>query len=123
MANEITITLAMERRHATNLSDTHTFPNLRKQYTQTGVGQDDRKHSIGTTEESITLTDVTTNGFVLLHNLDTTNYVQWGFATGVYGGRMKAGETAGPFRLEPGATLYLKANTAACRVRVIAYED
>ena len=123
MANEITITLAMERRHATNLSDTHTFPNLRKQYTQTGVGQDDRKHSIGTTEESITLTDVTTNGFVLLHNLDTTNYVQWGFATGVYGGRLKAGETAGPFRLEPGATLYLKANTAACRVRVIAYED
>jgi len=123
MANEITITLAMERRHATNLSDTHVFPNLRKQYTQTGVGQDDRKHSIGTTEESITLTDVSTNGFVLLHNLDTTNYVQWGFATGVYGGRMKAGETAGPFRLEPGATLYLKANTAACRVRVIAYED
>ena len=123
MANEITITLAMERRHATNLSDTHVFPNLRKQYTQTGVGQDDRKHSIGTTEESITLTDVSTNGFVLLHNLDSTNYVQWGFATGVYGGRMKAGETAGPFRLEPGATLYLKANTAACRVRVIAYED
>jgi hypothetical protein len=123
MANEITITLAMERRHATNLSDTHVFPSLRKQYNQAGVGQDDRKHSIGTTEESITLTDVTTNGFVLLHNLDTTNYVQWGFATGVYGGRMKAGETAGPFRLEPGATLYLKANTAACRVRVIAYED
>jgi len=123
MANEITITLAMERRHATNLSDTHAFPNLRKQYNQTGVGQDDRKHSIGTTEESITLTDVSTNGFVLMHNLDTTNYVQWGFATGVYGGRMKAGETAGPFRLEPGATLYLKANTAACRVRVIAYED
>jgi hypothetical protein len=123
MANEITITLAMERRHATNLSDTHVFPNLRKQYNQTGVGQDDRKHSIGTTEESITLTDVTTNGFVLLHNLDTTNYVQWGYATGVYGGRMRAGETAGPFRLEPGATLYLRANTAACRVRVIAYED
>ena len=123
MANEITITLAMERRHATNLSDTHTFPSLRKQYNQTGVGQDDRKHSIGTAEESITLTDVTTNGFVLLHNLDTANYVQWGFAAGVYGGRMKAGETAGPYRLEPGATLYLKANTAACRVRVIAYED
>jgi hypothetical protein len=123
MANEITITLAMDRRHATNTSDTHVFPNLRKQYSQTGTGQDDRKHTIGTTEESITLTDISTNGFVLMQNLDTTNYVQWGFATGVYGGRMKAGETAGPFRMEPGATLYLKANTASCRVRVIAYED
>jgi hypothetical protein len=123
MANEITITLDMSRRHATNTADSHTWPALRKQYNQTGVGQDDRKHSIGTAEESITFTDITTNGFVLLQNLDTTNYVQWGFSTGVYGGRMRAGETAGPFRMEPGATLFLKSNTAACRVRAVHYED
>ena len=73
MANEITITLAMERRHATNTADSHTFPALRKQYDQSGTGQDDRKHTIGTTEESITFTDISTNGFVLLQNLDTTN--------------------------------------------------
>lgn len=112
----------MSRQHATNTTDAHTFNLLRKQYDQSGVGQDDRKHSIGTTEESITFTDISTNGWVLMQNLDTTNYVQWGFASGVYGGRMKAGELAGPFRMESGATLYLKANTAACRVRVIHYE-
>jgi len=123
MANEITIQLSMSRQHATVAADNHTFPSLRSQYTQTGTGQDDRKHTIGTTEESITFTDIGTNGYVLTHNLDSTNYVEWGFSTGVYGGKMKAGETAGPFRMNPGATLYLKANTAACKVRVIHYED
>lgn len=123
MADEITIQIAMSRRHATNTTDTHQFPTLRNTYDQSATGQDDRKHLIGTTEESITFTDISTNGFVLMQNLDTTNYVQWGYATGVYGGRMRAGELAGPFRLEPGATLYLKANTAACRVRIIHYED
>lgn len=123
MANEITIQLAMSRQHATVTNDNHTFPSMRNQYTQSATGQDDRKHTIGTTEESITFTDIATNGFCLMHNLDSTNYVEWGFATGVYGGRMKAGETAGPLRLNTGATLYLKANTAACKVRIIHYED
>lgn len=79
-------------------------------------GSDDRIHSIGTTEESISFTDITTNGWVKLENLDGTNYVQVGFSTGVYGIRMKAGFPAF-FYLEPGATIYLKANTAVCRVR------
>lgn len=123
MANEIKIQIAMSRQHATVTKDSHTRPVSLYSLTQTGTGCDDRKHTIGTTEESITFTDIGTNGFVMLENLDTTNYVQWGFATGVYGGRMKATEPAGPFRLEPGATLYLKANTAACKVRVTHYED
>lgn len=123
MANEITLSIAMQRQHATVTADTHMFPAVRKQVTQTGTGQDDRKHSIGTSEESITFTDIATNGYCLMQNIDATNYVEWGFATGVYGGRMKAGEIAGPFRLNPGATLYLKANTAACKIRVIHYED
>jgi hypothetical protein len=79
-------------------------------------GSDDRFHSIGTTEESITFTDISVNGWVKLENQDATNYVQVGFSTGVYGIRLKAG-FACVFFLEPGATIYLKANTAACRVR------
>jgi hypothetical protein len=122
MANEITITTQLSRRHATATSDTHDTQLLMKRFDQSGVGCDDRKHSIGTAEESITFTDIATNGFVWMHNLDTTNYVQWGFSTGVYGGRLKASHTAGPFFVEPGATLYLKANTAACRVRIVHYE-
>lgn len=122
MANEITITTSMQRQHATVVSDRHDVPASRKQYTQTGVGCDDRKHTIGTSEESITFTDIATNGWCKLANLDTTNYVEWGFSTGVYGGKLVAGDECGPFRLNAGATLYLKANTAACRVRIIHYE-
>jgi len=123
MANEITFTISMSRQHVTVTADSHTFPVVRKLITQTGTGQDDRKHTIGTSEESITFTDIPTNGYCILQNLDATNYVEWGGSTGVYVGRMKAGETAGPFRINPGAILYLRANTAACKVRIIHYED
>jgi len=93
-------------------------------YDQTGDGSYSNVHNIGTTEESVAaFGDVSTFGWCYLRNLDTTNYVQWGFATTDYGGRMEAGEPAGPFRLEPGITLYLKANTAACNVRIAVFED
>lgn len=125
MANEIKLQIGMERRHTSNTTDYHQFNgNVQSfQITQTGVGQDDRKHTIATTETTITFTGISTNGMVILHNQDTTNYVEWGFSTGTYGGRMKASEPAGPFRLNAGATLYLKANTASCRVRICHYEN
>lgn len=122
MANEITIQTGMSRRHATNSKDQHSIQLERYSYDQSSTGQDDRKHSVATSEGSITFTGITTNGWVRMMNLDTTNFVQWGFSTGVYGGRMKAGQSAGPFFLEPGATLYLKADTAACKVRITHYE-
>lgn len=78
---------------------------------------------VGTSEESIAFGELGTVGWVMLHNLDDTNYVQWGFSTTVYGGRMEPGEKAGPFRLEPSTTIYIKANTAACNVLVMAFED
>lgn len=122
MANEITILTQMSRKHATNTADAHDVGQLIKKYDQSGVGVDDRKHSIGTSEETITFTDIATNGWCFMHNLDTTNFVDWGYSTGVYGGSMTAGDTAGPFRLKAGATLYLKADAAACRVRIVHYE-
>ena len=76
--------------------------------------------TIGTTEEEITFTELGTAGFIVMHNTDPTNYVEWGFATGVYGGRMRAGETAGPFRLN-GTSIFARANTAACGVLFKAY--
>tara|TARA_R110000868_G_C10385497_1_gene719778 strand:+ start:31 stop:402 length:372 start_codon:yes stop_codon:yes gene_type:complete len=123
MASTITITAGMSRKHDTNDRDTHDAGITRKTYSQTGVGQFDVKPSIGTAEETITFTDIATNGWCEMTNMDATNYVEWGFSTGVYGGRMRAYESAGPFRVNAGATLYLKANTAACRVRVVMYED
>ncbi len=74
--------------------------------------------TVGTTEGTVAFTDITTNGWLLLENLDATNYVQWGVATTVYSGRIQPGMVA-LLQLEPGKTLYVKANTAACRCRVI----
>lgn len=80
--------------------------------------------SIGTTEESFTLSELTTKGWLYMENLDANNYVQWGVATGVYPFRMEAGEPV-TLRLDKATppTLYLKANTAACQVLIYAMED
>jgi len=121
MANEITV---QSRLMCTNGNLKFDYPTGNVLVTQTAAGGPTPGYvTIGTTEESFAFPELSTLGFLIMRNLDATNYVQWGFATGVYGGRMRAGEPAGPFRLEPGATLYLKANTAACKVLLYALES
>jgi hypothetical protein len=120
MANEITVTQKItltKGNHAVKVAPSaQTFD-------QTGVGAFDSVQDIATSEESMAaFGDVTTEGWCYLRNLDAANFVQVGFATGVYGIRLEAGEPAS-FRCEPGLTLYLKANTAACNVRVVVFED
>lgn len=85
----------------------------------------DKVLDIGTSEETISFDDISTKGFIMMENLDSTNYVQWGpDSTGMVTlGRINAGETAGPFRIDNGATLIMQANTATCKVRFIAYEN
>jgi len=78
--------------------------------------------TIGTTEESVTLTEISTLGYCFLQNLSATNFVEWGFSTAVYGGRLKAGEIA-VLRLNPGAALFMRANTAACKCLVKVFEN
>lgn len=77
--------------------------------------------TIGTSEEEVAFAELSTKGWVLIRNLDATNFVQWGFATTVYGGKLLAGETAGPFRLNA-TSLFLKADTAACKVLIKGYQ-
>ena len=121
MANEITVGCALK---VVNGNNSFSFAPGTKTYTQAAIGGPTPGYvTIGTSEESNTLSELTTQGWVVMQNLDTANFVQWGFSTGVYGGRMEAGETAGPFRLEPGTTLYLKADTAACKVLIYAIQD
>ena len=57
-----------------------------------------------------------------MQNLDATNYIEIGFSTTVYGLRLEAGEAIA-FRLNPGATIYAKANTAACKLLCKVYQD
>lgn len=79
---------------------------------------------VGTSEEDLDLGDIATNGWILLRNLDGTNFVKFGpkDTTMTEFGRLEAGEIA-LFRLAPGVTLRWVADTAACRVQVLAIED
>jgi hypothetical protein len=121
MSNEITVQVALSRTDSTNTVNSHNYPSTRKLINQTLKRHSDQFFAVGTSEESPSFTDITTFGQILMINTDATNYVDWGIATGVYTGRMLAGESAGPFRITTGVTLYLKANTASCDVRIILY--
>jgi hypothetical protein len=121
MANEISVNASIE---VTNGNMKDTFAPGRRTYDQTAVGGPVPGYqTIGTSEETVSTSEISTLGWCMFRNLDATNYVRWGFSTGVYGGRMEAGETAGPFRLNPGTTIYMIANTAACKVQIKVYED
>lgn len=85
-------------------------------------GSADAFVSVGTTEETLSFADIAINGWIQLYNTDATNYVDWGFSTTVYGGRLEAGKRT-QFFLKPGASVYVKANTAACLVRVVHFGD
>ena len=91
--------------------------------TTTGDNSWATKGSVATTEEEWTISaEVGNAGLCIIRNFDATNYVQVGFATTVYYLRIKAGQSA-VIPLEPAtASLFLKANTAACVVGVNVWE-
>lgn len=91
--------------------------------TTSGDLHDDIALSVTTSELTYTIpTSIGNAGYCALVNDDATNYVDVGFATTVY-----------PLRLPPGgamllaltpaaASLFLKANTATCKVRIRTQE-
>jgi len=120
MADEITHTLRLSLANGTLKDDNNpgkiTVTQTTKTFFKSVV-------SIGTAEETVTFAELTTPGVAFLLNLDTTNYVQWGVSTGVYVGRLKGADIPACLRLDGSATtLYLKANTAACRVLITVYD-
>lgn len=122
MANEITLTTRLKLANG-NLNPGEWI-NQGLQYDQTAAGMSSFVQNIGTSEEDVTFS-VTTEGWFYMRNLDATNYVQWGpkDTTMKTIGRMEPGEPAGPFRFEPGVTLRMVANTAACDVLLVMLED
>jgi hypothetical protein len=120
MANEITLNVSMRVANGSLLEQIQ--PGALS-IDQAAVGGPSPGYvTIGTVEESVTLSELSTLGYCYLQNLDATNYVEWGFATTVYGGRLKAGEIA-VFRFNPGSSLFMKANTAACKCLVKVFEN
>lgn len=120
MANEITVNAKLAVNNG-NLSFTRTITGALFDQAASG-GPTPGYLTVGTSEESETFSELSTVGWLLMENLDPTNYVEWGFSTGVYGGRLEPGEPA-LFRLSPSTTMYFLANTAACKVVVYCFED
>lgn len=120
MADEIFISARIRVSNGNLTFDRNIGSRL---YDQSAIGGPTPGYvTIGTSEESISFSELGTLGWVLMENLDATNYVDWGFSTGVYGGRLEPGGIA-LFRLRPSTTLYLLADTAACKCLINALED
>lgn len=77
--------------------------------------------TVGTSEEALNLGDITTVGYLLIENRDTTNYVTYRPATG---GTDTVRIPAGGFALFYAETSapYVIANTASCILEVLAIE-
>jgi hypothetical protein len=80
---------------------------------------------IGTSEETLTLGDVSTLGYLMIKNLDSTNFIQYNVdATPTqYTGKLKAGEFALVRLGDTASALYLKADTAACDIQYWLLSD
>jgi hypothetical protein len=52
--------------------------NDQELYNQNTLGADGGVQTIGTSEEDLTPVDIATNGWLILKNLDTTNFVTYG---------------------------------------------
>ncbi len=120
MVNEITITAGIS---VTNGNLVFPANTVTAQHDQSVVGGPvPGMKEVGTSEEQIQFTELTDPGWFMMKNLDTVNKVRWGFSTGVYGGELGPGETAGPFKLDSAASIFAIALVAPCRVDFIAFE-
>lgn len=119
MANEITLKVELQ---VVNGSMRDVFNIGSQSINQAAVGGPTPGYfTLGTSEEVIAFGELSTKGVCVMQNLDDTNYVEWGFSTGVYGGKILPGEAYG-IRLNA-TSLYMKAHTSACKVLVKGYEN
>lgn len=121
MANEISATVGLS---VVNGNLRISFPQLTRQYNQTASGLSDQVLSIATAAEDVSFGDVATPGLCVLHNLDTTNYVEYGMSdSGTIKklAKLSAGDVH-MIRIAASTTLRMQANTAACKVRVLCLE-
>lgn len=130
MANEITLNCSMTLANPSTRSNTvaqlsHQFAPGSLQFNQTTQLMFAEAISMATSDTAYSFTGVTTQGMCAVQNLDATNYVDIGPASGgalVPFIRLKPREI-GVFRLNPSCTFRAQANTAACKVLLVVYND
>lgn len=116
MANEITISASIRYSKAKASAGLATTYNA----DQTGDKYEAGVQTVGTSEENLVKGDVGTIGWVALRNMDATNFVEFGAATGELPVKLLAGKgTVIPWN----ATVCIaKANTGACLVEYLLIE-
>lgn len=118
MANEISLSLSLTaQKNAAVVTGTYSG-------TMTMAGDQfiGNVQIVGTSNEALVLGDVSTMGWIMVKNLDATNYVEVFLDSGntQLVAKLLAGE---PCLFKPGAvSVYARANTAACNCLVVAIE-
>lgn len=109
---------------STRSANTDDMGLLGLTFTMSGTNYVKGTQSIGTTAELLGKGEIGTPGFLIVKNLDATNYVEFEkatFSTTAGTVKLKAGESA-CFRVAS-STIYACANTAACVVSYLLIED
>lgn len=121
MANEITVTLSINVDNSP-FKWTHNPSQL--QIDQSAIGLSSVVQNIGTSEETVTINELTSEGIAFFQNLDSTNFVEIGpDNTGIQDFiKLKPGEFA-MLRLKPGITVKAQADTAAVELWTAVLED
>lgn len=117
MADEISMMVSIR---CTNGTFVMTPTTISKTIDQSSAGGDGPGVvTVATSETTVDFGDLTP-GPMLLQNLDTTNYVNYGTSTGNLGFRLTPGNEPALVYLESGEDLIMQANTATCKVLVKA---
>ena len=118
MASELTVTAAFNYvKNNVSVNRSHSIT-----VDVTGDAFTYQIQEIGTVEEIVEQgADVGTPGYILMRNLDATNYIEIGSTTGVYDIKLQAGEVA--IYRHNSATIYAKANTGACLLEYFLIEE
>jgi len=121
MANELTIAITLE---VTLDGVTRKWPREEQSITVTGTRFVWHKQEVGTSEEALELGDISTGGWAIMANRDSTNFVEIRSGTGGTNLiKIKAGETC-CVRLSGDASApYAIADTAAVELEIFMLED
>ena len=122
MAREITVNITAQLKNGALLD---AFTPGAINVTQTTASANSRIIDAATSDTAYSFADVTTMGWLILQNLDPTNYVAYGPTSGgalVNFGKMKPLEYA-ILRLYPGITFRMQANTGVCKVLAKLWND
>ncbi len=121
MANEIKSTLSVtivNGEFKDQISESDSI-------TQNAQGAGGGIVGVTTSEGDLSVGGVTTNGYLFIKNLDSTNFISYGPKSAgvmVAFGKLLAGEWAW-IRIKSGVTIRAIADTATCKISYTLYQD